>query len=171
MSRNDPVTITNTRVICILLVSSRLLLNLWHSNGPEPKVHFFLLESMARSIGCYHPRCCRLQLFSTATANCACTRTNARSYPLGQKMLEMVPEPMGDCLKLWVMKSSSCFYHSPRSHIGDAFWNSEPDSRHQFSQCFWSAFFWFSGKCVFVLTGWSTYLWQGSELVRKPVYV
>jgi len=62
------------------------------------------------------------------------------SQPLGQARLEMVPEPRGDCFKLWVIKSRSCFRHSPRSHIGDALWNSEPDSRHQFSQCFWSAF-------------------------------
>jgi len=38
------------------------------------------------------------------------------------------------------MKSRRCFRHSPRSHIGDALWNSEPDSCHQFSQCFLSAF-------------------------------
>jgi len=42
----------------------------------------------------------------------------------------------------------SCFLHSPRSYVGDVLWNSEPDSRGQFSHCFWS--FWFSGKCVFV---------------------
>jgi len=43
------LTITNTRPMPILLrlhdVSSRLLLKLWHSNCPEPKVHFFVLES------------------------------------------------------------------------------------------------------------------------------
>jgi len=42
-------TITNTRLVSILLrlhaVSSRLLLNIWHSNDREPKVHFFLLEA------------------------------------------------------------------------------------------------------------------------------
>ena len=39
------ITMTNTRLIYFLLrlhaVSSHLLLILWHSNGPEPKVHFF----------------------------------------------------------------------------------------------------------------------------------
>jgi len=42
------INITITRLVPILLhfhaVSSRLLLNLWHSNNPEPKVHIFLLE-------------------------------------------------------------------------------------------------------------------------------
>ena len=52
----------------------------------------------------------------------------------------MVPQPRGVCFKLWMMKSSSSFRHSPRSHIVDVLWNSEPDSRHQFSSCFWSAF-------------------------------
>ena len=46
------IIVTNTRLISVLFrlhaVSSRLLLNLWHSNGPEPKVHFFLLESKSR---------------------------------------------------------------------------------------------------------------------------
>jgi len=36
-----------------------------------------------------------------------------------------------------------------RSHVVDVLWNSEPDLRHQFSRCFWSAL-WCSGKCVFV---------------------
>ena len=36
------------------------------------------------------------------------------------------------------MKSRSCFRPSPRLHIGDVLWNSEPDSRCQFSHCFWS---------------------------------
>ena len=44
------IFVTNTRLIsvifCLHAVSSRLLLNLWHSNGPEPKVLFFLLESL-----------------------------------------------------------------------------------------------------------------------------
>ena len=55
---------------------------------------------------------------------------------LGQKMLEMVPEPRRVRFKLWVIKSRSCFCHSPRSHIGD----SDPDSCCQFPQCVWSAF-------------------------------
>jgi len=38
---------------------------------------------------------------------------------------------------------------SPRSHVQDVLWNSEPDSRRQFWHCFWSAFL-VSGKCVFV---------------------
>jgi len=62
---------------------------------------------------------------------------------------QAVPEPRGYCFKLRAIKSRSCFRHSPRSHIGDALWNSEPDSRQQFSQCFWSAFLVFR-KCVFV---------------------
>ena len=33
-----------------------------------------------QSSGCYHPRHYRLQLFRTATAGCACTPRNARSY-------------------------------------------------------------------------------------------
>jgi len=33
-----------------------------------------------RSSGCYHPRRYRLQLLRTATAGCACTPRNARSY-------------------------------------------------------------------------------------------
>ena len=48
----------------------------------------------------------------------------------------MVPEPSWVCFKLWVIKSCSCFRHSPRSHILDVLWNSEPDSRRQFSRCF-----------------------------------
>jgi len=64
-------------------------------------------------------------------------------------MLKMVPEPRGDCFKLWVIQSRSCFRHSPRSHIGDALWNSEPDSRHNSHNAF-GQLFWFSGKCVFV---------------------
>ena len=36
-------------------------------------------------------------------------------------------------------KSCSCFLHSPRSHVVDVFWNSEPLSRRQFSHCFWLA--------------------------------
>ena len=47
------LTITITRLVSILLcfhaVSLRLLLNFWHSNDPEPKVHFFLLESKSES--------------------------------------------------------------------------------------------------------------------------
>ena len=45
-------------------------------------------------------------------------------------------------------ESRSCFRHSPRSHIGDALWNSEPDSRHNSHSAF-GQLFWFSGKCVF----------------------
>jgi len=60
--------------------------------------------------------------------------------PLGQKCLEMAHELRGVCFKLWVKKSCCCFLHSPRSHVGDVLWNSEPDSRRQFSHCFWSAF-------------------------------
>ena len=37
-----------------------------------------------------------------------------------------------------VEKSWNCFLHSPRSHVGDVLWNSEQDSRRQFSHCFWS---------------------------------
>jgi len=43
------ISITITTLVSILLhshaVSSRLLLNLWHSKDPELKVHFYLLES------------------------------------------------------------------------------------------------------------------------------
>jgi len=39
---------------------------------------------------------------------------------------------------------------TPRSHIGDVLCNSEPDSRRQFSQCFWSDFLVFRKMCVFV---------------------
>jgi len=60
--------------------------------------------------------------------------------PLGHKRPEIVPEPRGVCFKLWVIKSRSCLRHSPRSHIGDVLWNSEPDSHRQLSQCFGSAF-------------------------------
>jgi len=52
----------------------------------------------------------------------------------------MAREQRGVCFKIWVKKSCSCFLHSPRSHIGDVLWNSEPDPRRQFSHCFWSAF-------------------------------
>jgi hypothetical protein len=72
---------------------------------------------------------------SVATCACVCIY-----IPLGQKSLEMAHEPRGVCFKLWVKKSCSCFLHSPRSHVGDVLWNSEPDSRRQFSHCFWSAF-------------------------------
>jgi len=54
----------------------------------------------------------------------------------------MVLEPMGVCfrVKLWVMKSRSCFHPSPRLHtVGDVLWNSEPDSLRQFLQRFKSA--------------------------------
>ena len=61
-------------------------------------------------------------------------------YPLGQKSLEMAHEPRGVSFKLWVKESCRCFLHSPRSHVGDVLWNSEPDSQCQFSHCFWSAF-------------------------------
>ena len=59
--------------------------------------------------------------------------------PLDQKRLDMVPEPRGVCVKLWVIKSCSCFRHPPCSHIGDVLWNSEPDSHRQISHCFWSS--------------------------------
>jgi len=62
------------------------------------------------------------------------------SIPLGPNRRQTVLELRGVCFKLWVIKSRSCFCHSPRSHIGDVLWNSEPDSRRQFSQCFGSAF-------------------------------
>jgi len=46
------IIVTNTRLISVPFrlhaVSSRLLLNLWHSNDPEPKVHCVLLESKSR---------------------------------------------------------------------------------------------------------------------------
>jgi len=58
---------------------------------------------------------------------------------LDQKRLDMVPEPRGVCVKLWVIKSCSCFRHPPCSHIGDVLWNSEPDSHRQISHCFWSS--------------------------------
>jgi len=65
------------------------------------------------------------------------------STPLGQKSLEKAQVPRGGCFKLWAKTSCSCFLHSPRSHVGDFLWNSEPDSRRQFSLCFLSAFFCF----------------------------
>jgi len=52
----------------------------------------------------------------------------AVKYPLGQKKFQIIPEPRGDCFKLWVIKSRSCFRHSPA-----------------FGQLFW-----FSRKCVLV---------------------
>jgi len=89
---------------------------------------------------------------------------------------EMVPEPRGVCFKLWMMKSSSCFRHSPRSHIVDILWNSEPDSRHQFSSCFWSAFFGFSENAFLNKRCWnddtnhppegSTFWWDVYSCVR-----
>jgi len=60
--------------------------------------------------------------------------------PFGQQSLEMAHEPTGVCFKFWVKKSCSCFLPIPRSHVGDVLWSSEPDSRRQFSHCFWSAF-------------------------------
>jgi len=45
-------------------------------------------------------------------------------------------------------KSRRYFRHSPRPHIGDVLWNSEPESRHQFSQVLWGQLYWSSGKCV-----------------------
>ena len=63
--------------------------------------------------------------------------------PWGQNSLEKAHEPRVVCFKFWVKKSYSCFIHSARLHVGDVdvFWNSEPDSRRQFSLCFWSACF------------------------------
>ena len=58
-----------------------------------------------------------------------CTRWGKPPDPSDQKWLEMVQEPRGVNFKLWVIKSRSCFRHSPRSHVGDVLWNSEPDSR------------------------------------------
>jgi len=52
----------------------------------------------------------------------------------------MAHEPRRFGFKLWVKKSCICFLHSPRTHVGDVLWNSEPDSHRQFSHCFWSAF-------------------------------
>jgi len=61
------IIVTNTRLTSILFrlhtVSSRLLQNLWHSNGPEPKVHFFVLESKSRLSPvscpwCLYQMCC-----------------------------------------------------------------------------------------------------------------
>jgi len=68
------------------------------------------------------------------------TQTSLHKHPIRPKSLEMAHEPRGVCFKLELKKSCSCFLHSPRSHIGDVLWNSEPDSRRQFSHCFWSAF-------------------------------
>ena len=70
----------------------------------------------------------------------------------GQKLAKRFSKwyrSQGGLFKLWVIKSRSCFYHSPRSHIGDALWNSEPDSRHN-SHTTFGQLCWFSGKCVFV---------------------
>ena len=89
---------------------------------------------------------------SFLTFNLFKTLNQSLEHPSGQKMLEMVLEPRGDCLKLWVIKSRSCFRHPLRSHIGDALWNSEPDSRHNSHSAF-GQHFWYSGKCVFGARG------------------
>jgi len=46
------------------------------------------------------------------------------ALPLGQKRLEMAHELRRVRFKLWVIKSCSCFLHSPRSHVRDVveFW-------------------------------------------------
>jgi len=75
-------------------------------------------------------------------------RWQAGLKPLDQKILEKVPEPRGVCFKFWVIKSRSCFRHSPRSHIRGCLWNSEPDS-HANSHNAFGQLFWFSGKYGF----------------------
>ena len=65
-----------------------------------------------------------------------------RDLCVWKETYEMVPEPRGACFfvsNLRVIESRCRFRHSPRSHIGDVLWNSEPDLYRQFSQCFWSA--------------------------------
>ena len=69
--------------------------------------------------------------------------------PSGQKMLEMLPAPKRDCLKLSVMKFRNCFRQSPRWLTRESLWNSELDSRANSHNAF-GQLFWFSGKCVFV---------------------
>jgi len=88
------ITIPNTGLISILLrlhaVSSRLLLNLWHSNSPEPKIHFFLLESMSHlspvscpwwSKGVYRCqfRCLQMSMLNVDRVPCKC-RWKCRKY-------------------------------------------------------------------------------------------
>ena len=43
---------------------------------------------------------------------------NTLCIPLGQKMLEMVPEPRRDCLQLWVIQSQSCSPLTSLAHWG-----------------------------------------------------
>jgi len=60
----------------------------------------------------------------------------------------MAHEPKGVCFKLSVIKSHSCFLHSPRSHVRDVLWNSEQTHVANFHSAL-GQLFWFSGKCVF----------------------
>jgi len=60
--------------------------------------------------------------------------------PSGQKMLEMLPAPKRDCLKLSVMKFRNCFRQSPRWLTRESLWNSELDSHANSHKGFWSAF-------------------------------
>jgi len=55
-----------------------------------------------------------------------------------------------------VIKSCSCFRHSLCSHVGDVLWNSEPNLRRQFSQCFGLAFLVFR-KILFGTASAKTY--------------
>ena len=81
------ITIPNTRLISNFLrlhaVSSCFLLNLWHSNSPEPKFHFFLLESMSHlspisgpwwSKGVYRCRfrCLQMSMSNVDRVPCKC---------------------------------------------------------------------------------------------------
>jgi len=56
------INIAITRLFAILLrfrsVSSRFLLNSWHSNDPEPKAHLFLLESKPHLLSVHIDWCC-----------------------------------------------------------------------------------------------------------------
>ena len=139
---NESLLYINRSVLCIFLCINRFLLyidrSLVYINSSLLYMNrslLFINRSLLyinRSLLCHD----RALFWDTRVQ----TILESQCYPLGQKMLEMVPEPRGDCFKLWAIKSRSCCHHSPRLHIGDALWNSEPDSRHQFSQCFWSAF-------------------------------
>ena len=96
LCRNKPLEIHYYDYILLRFhfVSSHLLLNLWHSNDPEPKVQATYISlptqifvhsracwrlrantsrRIKQSSGWYHPRRYRPQRFCTATVGCTCT--------------------------------------------------------------------------------------------------
>ena len=67
-------------------------------------------------------------------------RLAQKSTPLPRPHLYAPKAYTVNLLTLRVRKSCSCFLHSPRTHVGYVWWNSEPDSRRQFLLCCLSAF-------------------------------